>query len=443
MTQIFTAKTVDNAKALAARTFGADEENIQFEILEEPKKGLFGRLKGEAKIRATYIAVESEEFSPKVKNTVEIPEEEFIIDAEQEEVSTEVETIVEIPEEESVMDSELEEISPEVENIVEIPEEESVMDSELEEISPEVENIVEIPEEESIMDSELEGISPEVENIVEIPEKESVMNSEVEKISSKVENTVEIPTEQKQSAPVLSDAELITGEPSAQALRKIERAKTYLQGILKAMGVQAELKVNAGSESALIDIQAGSNGAVIGKHGDTLDALQYLTFMIANHGDKEYYRIILNSANYRERRKKTLEELAAKIAKNVLRTGHQTVLEPMNPYERRIIHSVIAEIDGIVSKSTGEEPYRKVIVSSENPPVKNNKRKNYHDRDNKRRNNNRRRNGKNHDNYYKKNQEITPSRISMDSMKTSFEKDYKRPRPEDELNAGLYGKIEF
>ncbi|MDE6657772.1 MAG: Jag N-terminal domain-containing protein [Oscillospiraceae bacterium] len=388
MTQIFTAKTVDDAKALAARTFGADEEEIQFEILEEPKKSLFGRLKGEAKIRAVYI-----------------------------------------PEEKSVMNIELE------------------SEQKQEEIVTEIENTVEIPNcEEVSSESEQKEVSTEVENAVEIPNCEEVFSeSEQEKVSTEVENTVEISVQEskeyKKSVPILPDEELITGNPSEEALQKIERAKIYLQGILKAMGVQAELKINAGSESALIDIQAGKNGAVIGKHGDTLDALQYLTFMIANQGDKEYYRIILNSANYRERRKKTLEELAAKIAKNVLRTGHQTTLEPMNPYERRIIHSVIAEIEGVSSKSTGEEPYRKVIISSENPPVKNNKRKNY-DRD-KRKNNNRRHNKKHNDNYRKKNQEITASRISMDSMKTSFEKDYKRPRPEDELNAGLYGKIEF
>lgn len=404
MTQIFTAKTVDDAKALAARTFGADEEEIQFEILEEPKKSLFGRLKGEAKIRAVYI--------PEEKSVMNI---ELESEQKQEEIVTEIENTVEIPN--------CEEVSTEVENNVEI--------SNCEEVSSE---------------SEQKEVSTEVENAVEIPNCEEVFSeSEQEKVSTEVENTVEISVQEskeyKKSVPVLPDEELITGKPSEEALQKIERAKIYLQGILKAMGVQAELKINAGSESALIDIQAGKNGAVIGKHGDTLDALQYLTFMIANQGDKEYYRIILNSANYRERRKKTLEELAAKIAKNVLRTGHQTTLEPMNPYERRIIHSVIAEIEGVSSKSTGEEPYRKVIISSENPPVKNNKRKNY-DRD-KRKNNNRRHNKKHNDNYRKKNQEIKASRISMDSMKTSFEKDYKRPRPEDELNAGLYGKIEF
>ena len=196
------------------------------------------------------------------------------------------------------------------------------------------------------------------------------------------------------------------------------------------MGVQAEFEVSAGSTGAIINISASSSGAVIGKRGETLDALQYLTFMVANRGDRDYYRIILNSADYRERRRKTLQELAGKIARNVLKSGRSTTLEPMNPYERRIIHSAIAEIEGVSSRSTGEEPYRKVVISSVNKPPRPNKRRNQYHHNNK------------HDSR-RRNQDTPPTRISMDSMKTSFEKDYKRSRPEDDINAGLYGKIDI
>ena len=187
-----------------------------------------------------------------------------------------------------------------------------------------------------------------------------------------------------------------------------------------------------------------NSGAIIGKRGETLDALQYLTFMIANRGDKEYYRIILNSANYREKRRKVLEELAHKIAKKVLRSGHSTTLEPMNPYERRIIHSAIAEIEGVSSKSVGEEPYRKVVISSTNarPPHRKNHRRG-HDGEGKRDNRGDRRRNNHGRHERKRDDNIQPERISMDSMKTSFEKDYKRPEADDEINAGLYGKIEF
>ncbi len=109
------------------------------------------------------------------------------------------------------------------------------------------------------------------------------------------------------------------------------------------------------------------SGTIIGRRGETLDALQYLASMVSNKGDKEYFRITIDSCGYREKRRKTLIELAKKISKSVLRTGRSTTLEPMNPYERRIIHSAVSEIEGVTSHSTGEEPYRKVIISSTNP----------------------------------------------------------------------------
>ena len=152
--------------------------------------------------------------------------------------------------------------------------------------------------------------------------------------------------------------------------------------------------------------------------------------MIANKGLEEYSRLTLDSSGYRAKRRKTLEQLAEKIAKNVLRSGRSTTLEPMNPYERRIIHSKIAEIEGVSSRSVGEDPYRRVVISSVNG-----KRE--------------RRNGSYHGSKggrkpyrdQKKPEDFKPS--SLDSFKTSFEKDYKKPKPEDDIHAGLYGKIEL
>ncbi len=371
MTQIFTAKTVEEAKELAAKAFGAAQEDITFEILEEPKKGLFGFKKGEARISATYLSV-------KIDEEPAVPAADII---------------------ETTADAAPEEISFE--------EEEAPAD-------PDVTDFTE--------DAPAAGAAP-------VEEPAQVLTAEVPE---------EAPAEPK-NTPIPDDADLISGEPTEAGLAKIEKAKAYLSGILEKLGVEAELKVTAGAESAMIDIETPNSGAVIGKRGETLDALQYLVFMIANRGDKEYYRIILNSANYRERRRKTLEELAAKIARNVLRSGRQTTLEPMNPYERRIIHSAIAEIEGVVSKSVGEEPYRKVVISSLNRP--NRRRRNHDDRGERGERNDRR--GRRNDSRPRRNPSDPPTRINMDSMKTSFEKDYKRPRPEDDLNAGLYGKIEF
>ena len=361
MTQTFTAKTVEDAKALAARTFGVSQEEIQFEILEEPKKGFLGiGKKGEAKVQATYIPA---------------------------------------PAPEPVSESATPEPAPEPVSEIATPE----------------------PAPEPVSESATPEPAPEPVSEIATPEPAPESVSESATPDSSIQ----------------PDEDLITGEPSASALAKIEKAKDYLTQILSAMGIQAELKVNAGSSSAIIEIVTPNSGAVIGKRGETLDSLQYLTFMTANRADKEYYRIILNTANYRERRRKTLEELAAKIAKNVLRSHRSTTLEPMNPYERRIIHSTIAEIEGVSSKSIGEDPYRKVVISSDEAPAKPPRRRNSHDKNDKNR-------GRGHgrrDN--RRNSDTPPSRISMDSMKTSFEKDYKRPKPEDDINAGLYGKIEF
>ena len=216
-----------------------------------------------------------------------------------------------------------------------------------------------------------------------------------------------------------SDAKIVAEyEPS-----KAEIAADYIKEILKCMNIDAELDITENEDGAVIDIKGDTTGAVIGRRGETLDAIQYLASMTANRGDKEYYRISLDSCGYREKRKAILEELAKKIAKSVLRSGRTSTLEPMNPYERRIIHAAVSEIEGVTSKSIGEEPYRRVVISSVNG------------RPERKGNSQRRGNGK-------PRQKREP--YSMDLMKTSFEKDYKKPKPEDSMFDGeLYGKIDL
>ena len=104
-------------------------------------------------------------------------------------------------------------------------------------------------------------------------------------------------------------------------------------------------------------------GLLIGKRGQTLDSLQYLVSLVANKESEEYIRVKLDTENYRERRKKTLENLAKNIAFKVKRTKRYVALEPMNPYERRIIHSYLQNDKYVTTRSEGEEPYRKVIIS--------------------------------------------------------------------------------
>ena len=393
MTQNFTAKTVEEAKALAARAFGAPLSEIQFEVLEEPKRSWFGVMKGQAIVRATYVSIDVSDRDRRVVES-EIVKEEIVKPAPAEKPAP-VETAASVAEPTPAAEpAPVEESAPAAEPT---PAEEPAP---AEEVTP------------AETSAPAEEAAPAETSA---PAEESAPR--------------------KEKSAVETDEDLIAGEPSEKALEKIEAAKAYLMGVLKAMDIEAELEVRAGSESAMIDIIAQNSGAIIGRRGETLDALQYLTFMIANHSDREYYRIILNSAGYRERRRKTLEELAAKVAHNVLRSGRSTMLEPMNPYERRIIHSAVAGIEGVTSRSVGEEPYRKVVINSEDRSRR--RRPARPDRSDSRYRNDRRRPRD------RRRDDTPPERISMDSMKTSFEKDYKRPRPEDEINAGLYGKIEF
>ncbi len=420
MTQIFNAKTVEDAKELAARTFGVPESEIQFEILEEPKKGFLGfGKKGEARVKATYT-----ETSP-----VSVPVSENATSAPEETSTPELvsESATSVPEETSAPE-------PVSESATSVPEEVSAPE-------PVSENATSAPEEVSAPEpvSEIEEPAPEEVSAPEPVSENATSAPEETSAPEPVSDSATSPETEKSSS-IQPDDELITGEPSEAALAKIEKAKEYLLAVLGAMGVKAELQVNAGSDSAIIEIITPNSGAVIGKRGETLDSLQYLTFMTANRADKEYYRIILNTANYRERRRKTLEELAAKIAKNVLQSHRSTTLEPMNPYERRIIHSAIAEIEGVNSRSIGEEPYRKVVISSNDKPLKPGKRRNFRDKNEKSDKHGRNRGRRDGS---RRSPDAPPTRISMDSMKTSFEKDYKRPKPEDDINAGLYGKIEF
>ncbi len=148
---------------------------------------------------------------------------------------------------------------------------------------------------------------------------------------------------------------------------KLMLAKLYLMEVLEQLGIEnASLSVEENKDFAVINIEGDNLGTIIGRRGETLDALQYLTSLVCNRAKGDYYKITLDCCNYRNKREETLRELALKISKQVIKTGRNSVLEPMNPYERRIIHAVISEIEGVSSKSVGEDPNRKVIIMSTN-----------------------------------------------------------------------------
>ncbi len=265
MKQVFTAATVEEAKQLAADVFSVSEEKISFNVLEEPKKGLFGKIKGEAKVEAEYSET------------------------------------------------------------------------------------------------------------------------------------------------------------------KTDIAVKYIKSVLTAMQIEnVTITSQENEDGAVLEINGDGFEELLGKKGELLDSLQYLASLVCNKIDRDYFRISTDCNGFREKRKAQLEELARKIANNVKKNGRSSALEPMNPYERRIVHAAVSEIEGVTSQSKGEEPYRKVIISSTSP-------RKFDDRGGFKKGGRGRRNGGRNNN-----------RSRGFDITTSFEKDYKKPKPEDSMKgAGLYSKIEF
>ncbi|HCF83544.1 MAG TPA: protein jag [Ruminococcaceae bacterium] len=321
MEKEFTAKTVEEAKELAAKEFGVSTDEIEFDILEQPRKTLFGGLKGEARVNAIY------------EPAAEEPKKRVFEDKDDEEPSA-------------------------------------------------------------------EGASED--------------NSE--------ENG--------------GDEEKLPDDFDVSKSLKVKTAIEYLTAVLKALGLE-NFKITPikRSGNVVLDITGEKLGVVIGKRGETLDSLQYLTILASNRTEESFCRISLDCNGYRDKRRETLDALARKTSAKVIKQGRKIALEPMNPYERRIIHSCVAEIEGVSSRSTGTEPYRKVVIYADKPKFDNRKRGG-------------RGNGSGARGYRR-----------SEGFSTSFEREYKRSSysPDENANAGefsketvdteknaaLYGKIEL
>ena len=143
----------------------------------------------------------------------------------------------------------------------------------------------------------------------------------------------------------------------------IEAVEDFLKNTMKAMDMEVELKTEIDQDGALcVDMSGEHMGILIGKRGQTLDSLQYLANRVANKHQEGYVRVKLDTENYRERRQQTLEKLAGSIAYKVKKNKKPIYLEPMNPNERRIIHSALQRDPEVITKSEGKDPYRKVVV---------------------------------------------------------------------------------
>ena len=155
-----------------------------------------------------------------------------------------------------------------------------------------------------------------------------------------------------------------------QKLSTVKKAEGFLNDLLEKMGVTAKASAIETDDGISVVIDGDSTGVLIGRRGETLDALQYLTSLIVNKDKEDYSRVFVDTENYRKKREETLIRLANRIANKVEKTGKRAVLEPMNPYERRVLHATLQKNPNVETISEGEEPFRRVIIKK--------KRKSFH-----------------------------------------------------------------
>ena len=169
--------------------------------------------------------------------------------------------------------------------------------------------------------------------------------------------TKEVKTE-KQATVIQEETE---PKEELQALED-HQALTFLRDVVKEMGLDVEITGKMGEEHLYLNISGKDSGTIIGKRGQTLDAIQYLVSLVVNKDQNKYTRVVVDAENYRAKREKTLEALAHRLAGKVVRSRRSIKLEPMNPYERKVIHATLQNHPKVTTRSEGEDPYRRVII---------------------------------------------------------------------------------
>lgn len=163
-------------------------------------------------------------------------------------------------------------------------------------------------------------------------------------------------TTERKERPVRKAEPVVQGEPQNEA-------EAFLHGLFTKMGIGVALESKTSDGILKIDMSGQSMGMLIGRRGETLDALQYLTSLVLNNGKEDYTKVMLDTEDYRKKREDTLKRLAARLADKVQKSGRRVVLEPMNPYERRILHSTLQDYSNVYTYSEGEDPFRSVVVA--------------------------------------------------------------------------------
>lgn len=204
-----------------------------------------------------------------------------------------------------------------------------------------------------------EPVKKQLEKTVEKKEEKPVEKKPENQPQPKAEKAVERKKEELQAKQAAPREKLPLNKEAAE-----KDAKEFLEKMFEAMNSEVIIKTSFDKDDNLnIELSGKDMGVLIGKRGQTLDSIQYLTSLVVNKGNAGYVRVKVDTENYRARRKETLENLAKNIAFKVKKTKKPVFLEPMNPYERRVIHSALQNDPLVSTHSEGEEPYRKVVVT--------------------------------------------------------------------------------
>lgn len=172
------------------------------------------------------------------------------------------------------------------------------------------------------------------------------------------------PKEQKPREQKSGEVKEIASIVDKSKLHDIEdhEALRFLREVTEKMGLDLNIRAMAGEDMVYLEMDGKDSGTVIGKRGQTLDSIQYLTSLVVNRNSEKYIKVVVDAENYRAKRQKTLEQLANRLAAKVIKTKKYVRLEPMNPYERKVIHATLQQNRNITTRSEGEEPYRRVVI---------------------------------------------------------------------------------
>lgn len=225
----------------------------------------------------------------------------------------------------------------------------------------------------SLNDKEEENKQELAEEIQEISTEDA--NIDGKKVSEKkVEEKQKTPSQKKKKKSMKNDrlrddenqiSEPVIPEIDMTSLNDLEEdnvAFIFLKGLVEEMGIELNIVGKTDGTDLFFLLEGKDSGTVIGKRGATLDAIQYLTSLVVNKGNGEYIRVVVDAENYRAKREKSLEKLAKRLAEKVVRSRRPFKLEPMNPYERKIIHATLQKDPRVTTKSEGQDPYRRIHI---------------------------------------------------------------------------------